>query len=81
MIDNDPAHPWLAWQGGECPLPAGTLVQVRFRYNPDVLGDVGRGRTTGRVEDLRWWHRRDSREATPGDGDILFYRTHPGGDA
>ncbi len=36
MKDKDD---WIEWHGGECPVPAGTLIDVRFR-DGDVLERV-----------------------------------------
>ena len=46
-----PAEPkaggeWIEWKGGECPVPIGTKVEVRFRNLPDL---VRAGKTVGIV--------------------------------
>lgn len=30
-MDEADAHGWITWAGGECPVPKGTLVDVRYR--------------------------------------------------
>ncbi len=27
--------PWIEWKGGECPVPIGTNVQIRYRTGDD----------------------------------------------
>ena len=41
---------WIEWHGGECPVPAGALVYVRFRN-----GVVG-GLSGERVREYGWDH-------------------------
>ena len=53
---------WRAWGGGECPVPEGALVNVRFRGGT-VSGDEG----------ARYWYWKHD-----GDGsDIVAYRVVP----
>lgn len=52
--------PWIKWDGGECPVPLYTLVEVKCR-NGTVLG-------TGRAGDFEWDHIGSR-------GDIIEYRT------
>ena len=52
--------PWIKWDGGECPVPPGTLVEVNFRdgsYESEYTAD-----------DHRWIN-------VGGDDDIISYRT------
>lgn len=30
-------HTWIQWPGGECPLPEGTRVNVRYRNGQEIL--------------------------------------------
>ena len=52
--------PWIKWDGGECPVPLYTRVEVKCR-NGTVLG-------TGRAGDFEWDHIGSR-------GDIIEYRT------
>lgn len=67
LIEDNPPLPapaaddegWIEWAGGECPVPAGTKVQCRYRN-----GDTGQ---LYRAEGYRWNHA--------GNGvDIVAYR-------
>ena len=40
---------WFQWNGGDCPVPAGTMVQVRFRRGGDEINRI--------AEVLEWEHR------------------------
>lgn len=58
--DIQVAEPWVKWEGGECPVPKDTIVQIRMRdgtsaCEPRVAGE------------LRWDHRGWR-------GDITRYR-------
>ena len=58
--DTQVAEPWVKWEGGECPVPKDTIVQIRMRdgtgaCEPGVAGE------------LRWDHRGWG-------GDITRYR-------
>jgi hypothetical protein len=51
---------WIQWSGGECPVPAGSVIDFRMRHN--------RMRSSSGVpEELRWTHEGI-------DGDIIAYR-------
>lgn len=50
---------WIEWHGGECPVPAGTLIDLRFR-DGDVLERV-------MSYEWRWCHEG-------WDADIVAYR-------
>ena len=39
---------WIQWNGGECPVPAGTMVDIRFRRCGDESNRI--------AEDLDWGH-------------------------
>lgn len=58
--DAQVAEPWVKWEGGECPVPKDTIVQIRMR---DGTG----AREPGVAGELRWGHR-----GWPGD--ITRYR-------
>ena len=49
---------WIKWEGGECPVPKGTLVEVRI-----WAGEVGVD-----VAEAFWWDHRGK------TGDIVAYR-------
>ena len=39
---------WITWNGGECPVPEGTLVDVRYRF--------GHEKRPYKAENYRWMH-------------------------
>ena len=54
-------NPWKPWTGGECPVPKGTLVDVKFKgISTRVAKPAGI---------LRWGHLKSL-------GDIIAYRIH-----
>lgn len=55
---------WIAWEGGECPVPAETPIEVRFR--------VGLPTPCDDPHHLRWSHLKS--DAHRGTGDIIAYR-------
>lgn len=57
-------NPWIEWRGGECPVPDGTLVDVRYRWTG----------ITDRARDPRELHWDDRRGGT-----IVAYRIHKDG--
>ena len=64
---------WIEWVGGECPLPADTLVQVKFRdgmYSVQQLGTTA-GYWDGNGSNFTscWQHNADE-----GHSDIIAYR-------
>ena len=52
---------WIEWHGGECPVPAGTRVSVKFRNG------VSTGLSGDRVAEYGWVHYGDA-------SDIVAYR-------
>lgn len=58
LIPKPDADGWIAWVGGDCPVPADTIVEVRHR-----AGSVGQGRA-----DNYYWHHYGT------SGDIVAYR-------
>jgi hypothetical protein len=64
------ADGWLAWNGGECPVPAGTLVDVRHRDGDEFLGVSAGDPDEVVAED---WSISD-KQSHPGD--IVAYRIH-----
>ena len=65
---------WIEWGGGECPVPRGTLVDVRYR-NGEENHHVGAGLSfcdTGSNPDLsaEYWSKDDT------SSDIIAYRLH-----
>lgn len=62
---------WIEWKGGECPVPTGTLVDVKHRD-----GDWGIAKEAGRFNTGKGpgaavhWDHSDS------DGDIIAWRLH-----
>jgi hypothetical protein len=60
------ADGWIEWRGGECPVPNGTIVDVRMRRE-DEYGDTF---TNEPCDDWDWSHAN-------GDSDIVAYRVVP----
>lgn len=64
---------WIEWNGGECPVPKGTLVDVRLRSGVEGFGtpagEWGIGVGTGNAAARDWQH-------TGVRGDIIAYRLH-----
>lgn len=62
---------WIDWGGGECPVPTGTLVDVRYRDGEELFSlpadDLA---PSGRDASFAFW--RDSAQ----DNDIIAYRLH-----
>lgn len=41
MVEEKPdADGWIKWKGGKCPLPNGTIVDVRFGYGGEILSRI-----------------------------------------
>lgn len=57
---------WLPWSGGICPVPKGTLVDVKLRYGREYLS------TPANMPDGESWPRRWIKDNQ--DGDIIAYR-------
>ena len=57
--------PWIDWNGGECPVPPDTIVEVKFRN-----GDTVEPRL---ADDYRWPHQGNPFDIDPFD--IVKYRT------
>lgn len=53
---------WIPWSGGECPVPEGTLIDVKHKD-----GDIYRNKPAGGEYNVRWTH-------CGSDGDIVAYR-------
>ncbi|WAX16321.1 hypothetical protein KP591P3_00003 [Klebsiella phage KP591P3] len=62
---------WIEWGGGECPVPRGTLVDVRYRDGEELFSlpadDLA---PSSRDASFAFW--RDSAQ----DNDIIAYRLH-----
>lgn len=58
--DTQVAEPWVKWEGGECPVPKDTFVQIRMRDGTSAC-------EPGVAGELRWGHRGWR-------GDITRYR-------
>lgn len=60
---------WIEWSGGDCPVPEGTLVDVKFANGEPAAGVIP-------AEEWDWTHDE------PIDGfDIVAYRVVQGGDS
>lgn len=55
------ADSWTEWNGGECPVAPGDLVERRYRHAPDF------DRTAAPADMWRWQHTGDTH-------DIIAYR-------
>lgn len=66
MAEPQPdADGWINWNGGKCPLPNGTIIDVRFGYGGEILS--------------RRWPAEFYRWSCHGDSsDIIAYRTVEG---
>jgi hypothetical protein len=63
-------YSWFPWSGGACPVPAGTLVDVRHRDGDEFLGVSAGDPDEVVAED---WSISD-KQSHPGD--IIAYRIH-----
>lgn len=61
---------WIKWEGGKCPLPEGTLVDVRYRSGEQKFGIPCRVTVPGYEATAPFW-RNDNQRA-----DIIAYRLH-----
>lgn len=62
---------WIEWKGGNCPVPADTCIDIRFRDgNEDVAVNALQG-----LAHNAYWHNDDS------PADIIAYRLHKPGSA
>lgn len=61
---------WIEWGGGECPVPAGTLVDVRFRDGEKATGVPASINSVGRSRLTLHWGISGKRS------DIVEYRLH-----
>ena len=57
---------WINWSGGECPVPKGTIVDVRHRSGDEFFGEEAELVGSAAQE---WHYSRD-----PDAGDIIAYR-------
>lgn len=68
---DGPGYDWIDWPGGECPVPTGTLVDVRYRDGEEIFSlpadDLA---PSSRDASFAFW--RDSAQ----DNDIIAYRLH-----
>lgn len=64
---------WIEWNGGECPVPVGTRVDVKHRDGDEGFnrpaGQLSDGVGTGRAIAYDWTHDNSG-------GDIISYRLH-----
>lgn len=69
---NTDADGWIEWNGGECPVEKGTLVDVRYRNSekfPDKFGTIALEAGGYGATDRHW-----NRDGYPND--IIAYRLH-----
>lgn len=71
------ADGWIEWHGGECPVPEGTVVDVRYRdgSQENALMANRPDRTRFKTAAAPWWRNDRS------PGDIIAYRLHQPQDA
>lgn len=68
MMENE--QEWIEWSGGECPLAADALVQVKFRDGSFSVEQ--RGMTAGYLDRHNYWiGNGEARD------DIVAYRVVP----
>lgn len=58
---------WIEWKGGDCPVPAGTRVELKFRH----------GRTCKANSPQGWRWTDSSTEERGSEFDIVAYRVLP----
>ena len=61
---------WIQWYGGDCPVPAGTMVRVRFRNGNEHEGPALNSWCT--YQGL--WRIGIEDDLAPCDEDIIAYR-------
>lgn len=61
---------WIEWNGGECPVPKGTLVDLRYRANACEDRMAVPALTYGNMSDTDFW-QHESHAC-----DIIAYRLH-----
>jgi hypothetical protein len=66
---------WIEWRGGDCPVPDGTLVDIRMRSGEIALALPANQIAKGRNPDASYafWENEGS------SADIVAYRLHYGG--
>jgi hypothetical protein len=63
---------WIDWGGGECPVPTGTLVDVKWRdgrIDDGIPAKISHDLYSSRRNAIRWRHHGNSH-------DIIAYRLH-----
>lgn len=63
---------WIEWKGGECPVPAGTLVDLRYRHNYCEDRIAVPALTFGNMSDREFWQHESYAHAY----DIIAWRLH-----
>lgn len=61
---------WIEWHGGECPVPAGTLVDLRYRGKAQEDGIAVPALTFGHRSEMEFWHHESCVL------DIIAWRLH-----
>jgi len=71
-LDSEPTKPggWKEWNGGECPVPDDSPVEVKFR-----IGTIITDRLAGEYD---WCH--GYADYVTSDADIIAYRLHQSGE-
>lgn len=67
---DGPGYDWIDWPGGECPVPTGTLVDVKWRdgrIDDGIPAKISHDLDSSKRNAIRWQHHGNSH-------DIIAYR-------
>ena len=69
---DGPGYDWIDWPGGECPVPTGTLVDVKWRdgrIDDGIPAKISHDLDSSKRNAISWQHHGNSH-------DIIAYRLH-----
>lgn len=69
---DGPGYDWIDWPGGECPVPTGTLVDVKWRdgrIDDGIPAKISHDLDSSKRNAISWRHHGNSH-------DIIAYRLH-----
>lgn len=69
---DGPGYDWIDWPGGECPVPTGTLVDVKWRdgrIDDGIPAKISHDLDSSKRNAISWQHHGNSH-------DIVAYRLH-----
>lgn len=69
---DGPGYDWIDWPGGECPVPTGTLVDVKWRdgrIDDGIPAKISHDLDSSKRNVISWQHHGNSH-------DIVAYRLH-----